>query len=202
MIMGRIMPVLFAALLVITLGIMGCGEESEKFLVKEKAESSDLELPTTGLSGDTYANYEYLFRVSNLPVDEWEVIAVNVKEPGTQGYNDIVKLVEAKSPKGDGLITVKVEFLKRAEEWSGKGYIEKLIAQNRERGVEPSSRGSVKGKNASGYQVTYRLDDACWRLVMFVRSKKGYRLSLQATPEKFDEYLPLLERMAGTFMFL
>ena len=51
--------------------ITGCGgdEEEPSHLIRE--ESSE---PPMGLHGDTYRNQRHVFKVSNLPVDDWTVL--------------------------------------------------------------------------------------------------------------------------------
>ncbi|MBC8228284.1 hypothetical protein H8E77_01890 [bacterium] len=52
---------------------IGCSED-----VEEPSKSITIDdLPPLGLHGDTYRNQRYVFKVSNLPVDDWTVMAIS-----------------------------------------------------------------------------------------------------------------------------
>ena len=56
--------------------LISCGDEdTDNSTTKEDAEDAPL-----GLSGGTYRNQKYLFKISNLPVDEWSIFLADNPE--------------------------------------------------------------------------------------------------------------------------
>ena len=59
--------------LLITVFLLACGDEEElPFPTKMEPPAGDY-----GLHGDTYQNQQYVFRVSNLPVNDWTVLEIS-----------------------------------------------------------------------------------------------------------------------------
>ena len=57
--------------------LISCGDEdTDNSTTKEDAEDAPL-----GLSGNTYRNQDYLFKISNLPVEEWSLFIANYPDP-------------------------------------------------------------------------------------------------------------------------
>ena len=97
--------------MLLVLLLVGCGEEITKEGEKPKAVVETE--PPYGLSGSTYRNKNLVFKVSNLPVDEWSVYVDDhpiVKEL-TNSYlendpskNEMLVVLMAYFPKGEYII--------------------------------------------------------------------------------------------------
>lgn len=53
--------------------LMGCGDSAEEEVDDLTNDNAPSNITLMGLQGDTYRNQEYLFKVSQLPVDAWAV---------------------------------------------------------------------------------------------------------------------------------
>lgn len=60
--------------LLITVFFIACGGDEEDVLSPTKMEPPAV---VYGLHGDTYQDQRYVFRVSNLPVDDWTVLEIS-----------------------------------------------------------------------------------------------------------------------------
>ena len=101
----------FSWVLLVLLVLVGCGEEITKEEVKPKTVVETE--PPYGLNGSTYRNKNLVFKVSNLPVDEWSVYVDGhpIVQEGTKWYiendpskNEMQVILKAYFPKGEYII--------------------------------------------------------------------------------------------------
>ena len=168
----------FSWVLLVLLVLVGCGEEITKEEVKPKTVVETE--PPYGLNGSTYRNKNLVFKVSNLPVDEWSVYVDGhpIVQEGTKRYiendpskNEMQVILKAYFPKGEYIILPEelppneVEALKDKELKPAIAMFEIAVETQvgtDDRSAKEFAKGWMKGysNNTFGEQGTIRTKDS------------------------------------------
>ena len=162
----------------VLLVLVGCGEEITKEEVKPKTVVETE--PLYGLNGRTYRNKNLVFKVANLPVDEWSVYVEGhpFVQEGTKSYiekdpskNEMLVVLKAYFPKGEyirlpaELPPNEVEALKDKELKPAIATLEIAVETQigtDDRSAKEFAKGWMKGysNNTFGEQGTIRTKDS------------------------------------------
>ena len=211
--------------LIVSVFIIGCDDENE----------ADSPIPTVekepalkfGLDGDTYRNRR-LFKISNLPVDDWTVKEVTNKvrgelddRPGvinneaislllmqpTSEENFVDTLLEA-DEKGIPYIYVSIEVQSTTDIKSSREIALALLEQTGVQKDEVTNQGAIFSKDRRhGYfwEVTFNEIDFKVKQSFFVRSSEGsryvYRLLFVSPIGQYDAYVSVYDKIVSAVEF-
>jgi hypothetical protein len=217
----------FAAIGAVIVGIfiVGCGGDDE----------ADSPVPTVekepalnfGLDGDTYRNRR-LFKISNLPVDDWTVKEVTNKVRGeeedlpgvinnesislllmqpTSEENFVDTLLEA-DEKGIPYIYISIEVQSTTDIKSSREVALVLLEQTGVQKDEVTNQGAIFSKDRRhGYfwEVTFNEIDFKVKQSFFVRSSEGsryvYRLLFVSPIGQYDTYVSVYDKIVSSVEF-
>jgi hypothetical protein len=217
----------FAAIGAVIVGIfiVGCGGDDE----------ADSPVPTVekepalnfGLDGDTYRNRR-LFKISNLPVDDWTVKEVTNKVRGeeedlpgvinnesislllmqpTSEENFVDTLLEA-DEKGIPYIYISIEVQSTTDIKSSREVALVLLEQTGVQKDEVTNQGAIFSKDRRhGYfwEVTFNEIDFKVKQSFFVRSSEGsryvYRLLFVSPIGQYDAYVSVYDKVVSAVEF-
>ena len=216
----------FAVIVTMIVGgfIVGCGSEDD---------TEDSPIPTVekepainfGLDGDTYRNRR-LFKVSNLPVDDWTIKEVTNKvrgeadnSPGTINNTTISLLLmqptsednfadtlDEAFEKGIPYIYIAIEVQSISDVTSSREVALIILKQTGFQENEVTNQGAIFSKDRRhGYfwEVTFESFKA--KQSFFVRSSEGsryiYRLLFLSPPDQYDAYVSVFDKIVSSVEF-
>ena len=214
-----------AAIVAVIMGvfIVGCdGDDEEESSVPTVEEEPALHF---GLDGDTYRNRR-LFKISNLPVNDWTVKEVTNKVRAGLGDDSGVvtnegislllmqptsaedfadTLIEA-NEKGIPYIYIVIEVQSVTDITSSR---EAALSVLEEYGIqenEVTGQGAIFSKDRRhGYFWEVTFDDFKAKESFFVRSSEGsryiYRLLFLSPPDQYDTYVSVYDKIVSSVEF-
>ena len=214
-----------AAIVAVIMGIfiLGCGgddEEEPSTPTVEKKPALNF-----GLDGDTYRNRR-LFKVSDLPIDDWtikevtnRVLGEQVKVPGVV-VNEAISLLlmqptseenfadtlEEAFEKGIPYIYIGIEVQSATDITSSREVGLTLLKQLGLQEHEITSQGPIFSKDRRhGYFWVVAIGDFKVKQSFFVRSSEGsryiYRLVFESPTDQYDKYVPVYDKIVSSVEF-
>ena len=217
----------FAAIGVMIVGvfIMGCGgDEEEDSPVPTVEQKPAL---TFGLDGDTYRNRR-LFKISNLPVDDWTVKEVTNKVRGEEEdlpgviNNKAISLLLMQPTSEENFadtlseaeeneipyIYISIEVQSTTDIKSSREVALVLLEQTGVQKAEVTNQGAIFSKDRRhGYfwEVTFNDIDFRVKQSFFVRSSEGsryiYRLLFVSPIGQYDAYVSVYDKIVSAVEF-
>ena len=166
----------------------GCSEDDPIVIGTNK----DAVVIRPGLNKDVYTDLIYGFKITNLPVDTWEVETRNKRTRlGDFGRGDdyLIERLTLRRPDENLCIIVSVEDLNDYRKTTPKSYWDDVV----ESYVlpEPDLQESIQSaRGNSGAIIGYK---GWWYAGMFVHGKRAYRIDLSPDKELEDERRVLQE---------
>ena len=214
-----------AAIVAVIMGIfiVGCGGDDEE---ESSAPTVEQEPALNfGLDGDTYRN-QRLFKVSNLPVDDWtikevtnRVLGEQVKVPGVI-VNEVISLLlmqptaeedfadtlaEA-DEKGIPYIYIGIEVQSVTDVTLSRDVALALLKQYGFQDNKVTDQGPIFSKDRHhGYFWEVTFDDFQAKQAFFVRSSEGsryiYRVLFESPIDQYDTYVSVYDRIVSSVEF-
>ena len=216
----------FAAIGAVIMGIfiVGCGGDDEV----EDSPTPTVEkepAPTFGLDGDTYRNRR-LFKISNLPVDDWTIKEVTNKVRGEEEdlpgeiTNEVISLLfmqptleeefadtlDEATEKGMPYIYIAIEVQSISDVKSSREVALIILEQTGFQENEVTNQGAIFSKDRRhGYFWEVAFDDLKAKQSFFVRSSEGrryiYRLLFLAPISQYDAYVSVFDKIVSSVEF-
>lgn len=214
----------FATIVAVIMGIfiVGCGGDEEESSTPTVEKKPALKF---GLDGDTYRNRR-LFKISNLPVDDWTVKEVTNKVRGElddlpgQVTNEVISLllmqptseedfadtlVEA-AEKGIPYIYIAIEVQSVTDVTSSREVAQTVLEQAGFQDNEVTGQGPIFSKDRRhGYFWAVTFDDFKAKQAFFVRSSEGsryiYRLLFESPTDQYDTYVSVYDEVISSVEF-
>ncbi len=217
----------FAAIGVMIVGvfIMGCGGDEEEDSPVPTVEKEPA--ITFGLDGDTYRNRR-LFKISNLPVDDWTVKEVTNKVRGEEEdlpgviNNETISLLLMQPTSEENFadtlleaeeneipyIYISIEVQSTTDIKSSREVALVLLEQTGVQKEEVTNQGAIFSKDRRhGYfwEVTFNEIDFKVKQSFFVRSSEGsryvYRLLFVSPTGQYDAYVSVYDKIVSAVEF-
>ena len=215
----------FVAIGAIIMGIciVGCGGDDDDSPAPTVEKKPEL---TFGLDGDTYRNRR-LFKISNLPADEWTIKEVTNKvrgkeeDPlgviGNEGISlllmqptseaDFVDTLAEAAEKEIPYIYIWIEVQSVTNKGSSRDFALGILEQIRW-GVEVTNQGTIQSKDRRyGYFYEITLNDIGFKgkASFFVRSSESnrfvYRLEFLSPISQYDRYVSVYDKIVSSIEF-
>ena len=215
----------FAAISVMITGfcIVGCGADDE---VDSPAPTVEKEPEITfGLDGDTYRNRR-LFKISNLPIDDWTVKEVTNKVRGEEDNSpgqinnetislllmqptseeDFADTLDEALEKGIPYIYIAIEVQSISDVTSSREVALIVLKQTGFQENEITNQGAILSKDRRhGYFWEVTFDAFKAKQSFFVRSSEGsryiYRLLFLSPPDQYDAYVSVFDKIVSSVEF-
>ena len=216
----------FVAIGVMVVGvfIVGCGNDEADSPVPTVEKNSEI---TFGLDGDTYRNRR-LFKISNLPVDDWtikevtnkirgeeenipgqinnEVISLLFMQPTSE--KDFVDTLPEADKKAIPYIYVFIEVQSITNKGSSRDVALTVLEQTGFQEDEVINQGTIFSKDRRhGYfwEVTFSDIDFKAKQSFYVRSSEGnryvYRLLFASSISQYDAYVSIYDKIVSSVEF-
>jgi hypothetical protein len=211
--------------MIVGIFIVGCGGDDEEDSPAPTVEKEPA--ITFGLDGDTYRNRR-LFKISNLPVDDWTVKEVTNKVRGeeedlpgvinnesislllmqpTSEENFVGTLLEAEENEIP-YIYISIEVQSTTDIKSSREVALVLLEQTGVQKDEVTNQGAIFSKDRRhGYfwEVTFNEIDFKVKQSFFVRSSEGsryvYRLLFVSPIGQYDTYVSVYDKIVSSVEF-
>ena len=216
---------MYAAIVAVIMGlfIVGCdGDDEEESSVPTVEEEPALHF---GLDGDTYRNRR-LFKVSNLPVDDWTIKEVTNKVRGEEDNNpgtinnttislllmqptsaeDFADTLDEAFEKGIPYIYIVIEVQSISDVTSSREVALIILKQTGFQENEVTNQGTIFSKDRRhGYFWEVTFDTFKAKQSFFVRSSEGsryiYRLLFLSPPDQYDDYVSVFDKIVSSVEF-
>ena len=216
---------MYAAIVAVIMGlfIVGCdGDDEEESSVPTVEEEPALNF---GLDGDTYRNRR-LFKVSNLPVDDWTIKEVTNKvrgeednSPGTinnttislllmqpTSAEDFADTLDEAFEKGIPYIYIAIEVQSISDVTSSREVALIILKQTGFQESEVTNQGAIFSKDRRhGYFWEVTFDTFKAKQSFFVRSSEGsryiYRLLYLSPPDQYEDYVSVFDKIVSSVEF-
>ena len=209
--------------LIMGIFIVGCGGDDEADSPVPTVEQKPA--LTFGLDGDTYRNRR-LFKISNLPVDDWrikevtnkvlaeeenipgeitnEVISLLLMQPTSE--EDFADTLEEAFEKGIPYIYVLIEVQSATDIKSSREVALTLLEQTGFQKDEVTNQGAILSKDRRhGYFWEITIDAFKAKQSFFVRSSEGsryiYRLLFESPIDQYDTYVSVYDEIVSSVEF-
>ena len=218
----------FAVIVTMIVGgfIVGCGSEDDTEDSPAPTVEKEPEL-NFGLDGDTYRNRR-LFKISNLPVDDWTVKEVTNKVrgieedlPGTVS-NTVISLLLMQPTSEENFantlleateneipyIYISIEVQSATDIKSSREIALAILGQAEFQEAEITNQGQIFSKDRRhGYFWEVAFNDVEFKVKQsfFVRSSEGnrfvYRLLFISPTSQYDTYVPVYDEIVSSVEF-
>ena len=208
---------------IIGIFIVGCGGDEEEESSNPTAEKKPA--LNFGLDGDTYRNRR-LFKISNLPVDDWTIKEVTNKVRGKlddlpgEITNELISLLlmqptpaedfadtlEEAFERGIPYIYIAIEVQSVTDAKSSREVGLAVLRQAGFQENEITNQGTIFSKDRRhGYFWEVTFDAFKAKQSFFVRSSEGsryvYRLLFLSPPDQYDAYVSVFDKIVSSVEF-
>ena len=202
--------------------IVGCGGDDDDSPAPTVEKKPELNF---GLDGDTYRNRR-LFKISNLPVDDWTVKEITNKVLGkvekipgeitNEGISlllmqptseeDFANTLAEAREKEIPFIYIFIEVQSVTHKGSSRDVALTVLEQIGFQKEEVINQGTIRSKDRRhGYFWTVTFDDFKAKQSFFVRSSEGsryiYRLLFESPISQYDRYISVYDKIVSSVEF-
>ena len=203
--------------------IVGCDGDDEEALSSLTVEEEPA--LNFGLDGDTYRNRR-LFKISNLPVDDWTIKEVTNKVRGEEDNSsgainnetislllmqptsaeDFADTLDAAFEKKIPYIYIAIEVQSISDVESSREVALTVLKQTGFQDSQVTNQGTIFSKDRRhGYFWEVTFDNLKAKQSFFVRSSEGsryiYRLLFLSPPDQYDMYVSVFDKIVSSVEF-